>query len=446
MPKFDTAKWRKENPKVDYIQAAVVDLNGQFRGKRMPMENFDKLMNDGFRMPVSLMGVDIWGRDAEESALVFASGDGDGVVLPTERGPIEQTLGGRVNALVQCMLSTDDGSPFVADPRQALAAIEDRYRTAGLDIIVATELEFYVTNPNEPFATAQNADRLATEYNMVSLYELDAFEPFLSDIYTECARQNIPADAAISENGTGQFEINLKHVHGALKAADDAILFKQVVKNAARKHDLAATFMAKPFADRSGSGLHVHFSLLNKLGENVFSGNGEKGSDMLHYAVAGLMSAMPASMAVFAPHANSYRRFAPNSHAPAAIAWGYENRTTAIRIPGGPDVARRIEHRVSGADANPYLVLCAILGAALDGIEVKKLPSAPTEGNAYDADLDLLPNNWAQALRTFETSTTLDTVFDPLLKQAFLDAKNQELARFFTDISTFEYQTYFDLA
>jgi glutamine synthetase len=412
----------------------------------MPLENFDKLMKDGFRMPVSLMGVDIWGRDAEESALVFASGDGDGVVMPTERGPIVQTLGGRTNAMIQCMLSTDAGEPFAADPRQALAMVEAGYKAAGLDIIVATELEFYVTNPNEPFATAQNGDRLATEYNMVSLYELDAFEPFISDIYAECAVQNIPADAAISENGTGQFEINLKHVQGALKAADDAILFKQIVKNAARKHGLSATFMAKPFADRSGSGLHVHFSLLNSAGDNVFSGNGEKGSDTLRHAVAGLMTAMPASMAVFAPHANSYRRFAPNSHAPAAIAWGYENRTTAIRIPGGPDAARRIEHRVSGADANPYLVLAAILGAALSGIEAGEMPSDATIGNAYDADLAQLPTNWADALRIFEAETALNSVFDPLLKQAFLDAKNQELARFFTDISAFEYQTYFDHA
>jgi glutamine synthetase len=446
MSEFDPAAWRAKNPELGYVQAGVVDLNGQFRGKRMPMENFDKVMTDGFRMPSSLMGVDIWGRDAEESALVFASGDGDGVVMPTERGPILQSLGSTQNALVQCVLFNEDGTPFVADPRQALAMVEDRYKQAGLDIIVATELEFYITNPDEIYATAQNSNRLATEYNMVSLDELDAFEPFISDIYAECERQNVPADAAISENGTGQFEINLKHVKGALHAADDAILFKRIVKTAARKHGLCATFMAKPFGDRSGSGLHVHFSLLNEAGENIFSGNGEKGSDILHHAVAGLLDAMPASMAVFAPHANSYRRFAPHSHAPSSIAWGYENRTTAIRIPGGPDAARRIEHRVSGADANPYLVLAAILGAALNGMESGNSPEPATKGDAYNADLESLPIQWAWALAEFEKSTSLDGVFDPLLKQAFLDAKNQELARFVTDVSALEYRTYLDHA
>jgi glutamine synthetase len=151
-------------------------------------------------------------------------------------------------------------------------------------------------------------------------------------------------------------------------------------------------------------------------------------------------------MAVFAPHANSYRRFAPHSHAPSSIAWGYENRTTAIRIPGGPDAARRIEHRVSGADANPYLVLAAILGAALNGMDAGKMPVAPTRGDAYSANLVSLPIQWAEALKQFEVATSLDNIFDPLLKQAFLDAKNQELARFVTDVSALEYRTYLDHA
>ena len=184
---------------------------------------------------------------------------------------------------------------------------------------------------------------------------------FLSDIYKACELQNIPADAAISENGCGQFEINLLHVDDPLKAGDDAIFFKRIVKSVARKHGMIASFMAKPYGEESGSGLHVHFSLLDSDGNNVFDDNGESGTDLLKYAVNGLISAMPESMLIFAPHYNSYRRLTPGTHAPTSAGWGYENRTAAIRIPGGDSKARRIEHRVAGADANPYLVLASIL-------------------------------------------------------------------------------------
>jgi glutamine synthetase len=155
---------------------------------------------------------------------------------------------------------------------------------------------------------------------------------------------------------------------------------------------------------------------------------------------------MPASMAVFAPHFNSYRRFAPNSHAPGAVGWGYENRTTAIRIPGGPDAARRIEHRVAGADANAYLILAAILGAALQGMDKKEMPAPATVGNAYAADLPKLPTNWGDALDIFEGSSSMDAIFAPILRSIFLKAKHQELARFATEVSPFEYRTYLDTA
>ena len=224
------------------------------------------------------------------------------------------------------------------------------------------------------------------------------------------------------------------------------MFFKRIVRSVARDQGLSATFMAKPFGDRPGNGLHVHFSVLDKDGKNIFANGTEEGTSILHNAVAGCLDMMPASMAVFAPHYNSYRRFAPNSHAPSAVAWGYENRTTAIRIPGGPDVARRIEHRVAGADANAYLILAAILGAALQGMEHKMKPASATSGNAYSVDLPKLPTNWTDALTVFEKADNMDDIFAPILQSIYLKAKHQELERFATEVSPFEYRTYLNTA
>jgi glutamine synthetase len=436
--------WRKANPNVKTIQAGAYDLNGQLRGKRMPVANLEKVMAGKLRMPVSLAVVDVWGNDVEDNALVFETGDGDGICLPTDREIVLNELGAEPCAFVQLMFAQEDRSPFLADPRQALSAVVDRFTAKGLTVVVATELEFYLTDKDRDFATSQLSDKITDRYATVSLDELDHFEPILNDIYRHCADQNIPADAAISENGTGQFEINLNHVADPLRAADDALAFKRIVRSVARSHGKTATFMAKPYGDRSGSGLHVHFSILDKEGNNIFANGTDEGSDTLRHAVAGLLDAMPESMAIFAPHLNSYRRFAPMSHAPSAVAWGYENRTVAVRIPGGPDEARRIEHRVSGADANPYLVLAAVLGAALEGMEAAVNPPAPTTGDGYAPDLPQLPKIWETAVDAFERSALVKKIFDPLLIGSFAMTKRQEMAKFAAVVSEFERTTYED--
>jgi len=238
---------------------------------------------------------------------------------------------------------------------------------------------------------------------VLSLNDLDQFEDFLNDVYAACELQDIALDAAVSENGAGQFEINMKHVPDPLRAADDAVLFKHLVRGIARKHGFGATFMAKPYGMRAGNGLHVHFSLLDARGHNIFDDGSEMGSDIMRHAVAGLLATMTELTLTFAPHLNSYRRLMPGSLAPSAIAWGYENRTSAIRIPGGAKEARRIEHRVAGADANPYLVLASVLGGALLGIEQKMAAPKPVSGNAYGLDdLEHLPMEWATAIDAFE--------------------------------------------
>jgi glutamine synthetase len=308
-------------------------------------------------------------------------------------------------------------------------------------------LEFYLTTTDgrSPIGVTLPSQGISKRSeNVLSVGELDAFSPFFDDVYAACAAQNIPADAAISEGGLGQFEINLLHGDDPLKAADDALLFKTIVRGVAKKHGFVATFMAKPFGDQPGNGLHIHFSVLDSDGQNIFDDGTDEGSDLLKFAVGGLLDAMPESMLIFAPHQNSYRRLRPESHAPTYAAWGYENRTCAIRIPGGSHKARRIEHRLSGADANPYMVLAAILGAALHGIEGKVAPSPALTGNAYDTDAPQLPLDWRHAISTFSAGEIMANVFDSRMIRLFAQAKQQELNRFLDCISEAEFHAYLE--
>jgi len=185
--------------------------------------------------------------------------------------------------------------------------------------------------------------------------------------------------------------------------------------------------MAKPYDDYAGSGLHTHFSLIDKDGNNVFDDGGPKGTEMLHHAIAGCMRAMHDSTLVFAPHWNSYDRMVPGAHAPTAISWAYENRTAAIRVPSGSHKARRLEHRVAGGDVNPYLLMTAILGAALTGIEDQITPPPPITGNAYALDLPQVPNTWGAAIDAFEQSDEIKRIFAPEMIRNLVLTKRQEL-------------------
>jgi glutamine synthetase len=271
---------------------------------------------------------------------------------------------------------------------------------------------------------------------ILSLRALDAFDNYFTALYDGAEAMDIPAETAISEAGLGQFEINLSHSE-AMKAADDTWLFKLLVRGVARQHGFAASFMAKPYPEYSGNGMHVHFSVLDENGNNIFDDGGPEGTDVLHHAIAGCMNGLSASALILAPHGNSYDRLVPNAHAPTSICWAYENRTAAIRVPGGNNKARRIEHRVAGGDVNPYLMLAAVLGAALTGIEDAQMPPAPITGNAYDQGLPQLPGNWADAIDTFETDERIKRIFPAALIRNLVATKRQELSAF-ADLSAEE--------
>ena len=421
--------WLLERPEIRTIRVAAADLNGQARGKSLPARFADKPIGGGTRFPLSVLNVDIMGNDIEGSPLVFETGDADGVLRPTERGFVPMPWLEAPAALLPLWMFHEDGTPFEGDPRHALAGVLARFSARGLHPVCATELEFYLIDDSgdtlRPPASPRSGKRREGA-DILSLRALDGFERFFNDLYDACEAMDIAVETVSSEAGAGQFEINLKHSDDVLKIADDTWLFKLMVQGLARRHGFAASFMAKPYPDLSGSGMHLHFSMNDDAGRNLFDDGGPEGSALLRQAVAGCLAAMGDTMLLLAPHANSYERLVPGAHAPTGISWSYENRTAALRIPSGSHKARRIEHRAAGGDINPYLMIAGVLGSALIGIEDALDPPAPISGNAYDLDLPQLPADWDAAMARFDESAAMARVFPAQLIDNLLRTKRQE--------------------
>jgi glutamine synthetase len=272
--------------------------------------------------------------------------------------------------------------------------------------------------------------------------DLDRFQAFLSSLSQAAEHQGVPVSATSKEYAPGQFEANLKHQSDARLAADHAVLLKQIVKAAARANGFDATFMAKPYPDRSGSGLHIHLSLLEENGRNTFDNGTAEGSERLRHAVGGLQAVMAESMALFAPSVNSYRRFQPDMFAPVNRHWGINNRSAGMRVPAGPGEARRVEHRVAGADANPYLALAAVLAGVHYGLENKLDPGAPAVGNvSRDPDLSL-PFNIDDALKRLEQAAVLPSYLGKETLSLYGETKRIETQRVRRAIPAIEYEWY----
>lgn len=410
------------------LRTACADLNGQMRGKRLPSRHAAQLEYSGQRMPLSALSLDIWGADIVDSPLVHASGDADGQLRCTERGPVPMPWLAEPATLVPMWMYTDDGTPFDADPRHALARVLNRYAKQGWKVVAASELEFTLVDDSaDTLDTVRSpvTGRPLTGQAINSITALDTFAHFFDDLYDGAEAMGIEAKAAISESGLGQFEVNLDH-GPAMRVADDTWLFKALVRGIARKHGMAASFMAKPFEVDAGNGLHIHFSVLDAKKRNIFDNGLMTGTTVMKQAVAGCVAGMAGATLVFAPHSNSYARFTPDSHAPIGASWGYENRTTAIRIPAGPSVSRRIEHRAAGGDTNPYLVMAAILGTAIIGIDDGLTPPDPILGNAHGQRIIQCPTSWDDAIERFSISPRMARVFRPRLIEMLRLIKRQE--------------------
>ena len=423
------------------VFAAVCDLNGVYRGKKAPGVDVEKIKQGDYKLPLSTLFLDIWGRDVIASGQVLETGDIDGVLAPTARGVLPTPWKGDRASIIPLSMQRQDGSLYLADPRNALSKVLDRYAAKGLTPVCAAELEFYLyRRPG-----GDDAAPIAFSDGASAMYSLDALEdiePVLNDIDAAAAAMDIPVKAAISESGGGQFEINLGHRSDALSAADDAQLLKYVIRGVAKKHGLGATFMAKPFSGEAGDGMHLHVSVVDSKGANIFDDGSEEGAPALRHAIGGALQTLGDAMLIFAPHGNSYRRLRAGSHAPTTLTWGYDNRTAAIRVPSGPHSARRFEHRVAGADTNPYLVFAAILGAALDGIERKTDPGPAIVGDAYARGTEKLSCDWAQAIAAFDASPSMRAIFDPFLVSVFAACKRQEWDTLMNDIPPAEHKAY----
>jgi glutamine synthetase len=443
----------KAHPEIEAIDVVLTDANGIGRGKIIRRHELEALYRNGRHMPISILGLDITGEDVHETGLIWDSGDGDlrAWPIPGTLVPLHGTSPARGQVLMS--MYHLDGAPMTSDPRHALARQVERLAAMGLHPAGAFELEFFLlASERDAEGKVQPAravldGRASGKTEVYSVDHLHGMEPLFSDIYAAAKAQGIPAETVISEYAPGQYELTLNHRTDVLRAADDLILLKRIVRAQARRHGVTACFMAKPIEKYAGSGMHFHVSLLDGAGRNVFAeADGESWKPQLLHALGGLASTMAESMLVFAPHANSWRRFVAQSYAPVAPSWGVNNRSVALRVPAGEVKARRIEHRPSGVDANPYLVAATVLAGIAKGLEEKLDPGPETTGNGYEtadaAAAAAMPADWRAAIDAARSSAFLKDALGPELHRTFTAIKQAEYLRVARTVSELDYHLY----
>lgn len=444
----EAADFLARHPGTRHLDAIFPDLSGVVRGKRYPMSEFGKVMRDGLAFPASVFMLDTQGQSHDPAGIGFSDGDPDRVAKIVPGTLLSVPWAQQPSAQALITLQEADGSPYPYEPRNILLSILERLKSLGVQPVVAFELEFYLFDrergeggvPQPPISPLTGQRDNGTQ--VYGMDALDGFSAVIEEIGTACHEQGIVTGAITSEYAPGQFEINLHHLDDAMKAADHCIFFKRTVKGVARKHGFQASFMAKPFLEQAGSGLHMHISLLDDEGRNIFDGGDTPASPRLKQAIGGILETLPEAMAFLAPNVNSFRRYVPDIFVPIRRCWGYENRSVALRIPLGDGAARRIEHRIAGADANPYLTLATALAGIHHGLTQESDPGSPAEGNtghAYDPDLPFRPR---RALDRLEESQILGDYFGKDYLKAYIACKQAELDRFESYISRVEYDWY----
>lgn len=438
----------QQNPEVETVDLLIADGNGIVRGKRINDGHLLKAFEDGICLPASVFGLDTRGQTVEETGLGFDTGDADHVCMPVP-GTLGRT-GWRTGAGAQVFLMMQDknGAPFFADPRVVLAGVLQRFDELRLTPVVALELEFYLLDrqrdergrPQPPRSPVTGQRESSTQ--VYGMAELDDYTAFMDEVTRIADIQRVPADTAVSEYAPGQYEVNLGHQPDALRAADHALLLKRIIKRAANSMGMEATFMAKPYQEQSGSGTHVHVSLLDEAGNNVFASDAPLSNPAMRHAIGGLATTMGESLALMAPNSNSYRRFQPDSFVPLAPTWGLNNRTVALRIPAGDRAATRVEHRVAGADANPYLVAAAVLAGIHHGLSHKVEPPPPSEGNAAEQVERALPSGWLHAIEALEAGSVMQAYFGAPFLDIFTACRRFERESFASHVTSLEYEWY----
>ena len=433
----ELTRFRADHPDIRYVDGFIVDVNGHARGKRVPIDQAAKL-GTGIPLCAAVLFLDPRGLTHDAGGMGISDGDPDiliravpGTLVPVPWSPVP---------LAQVLMEyrLPQGGPYPLEPRHVMAGVIRRLAGAGLTPVVAYEAEFFLFDPApgtdgalQPPRNPLTGQRL-TEGQVYGLDQVEAFETLLDAIDRACRVQGVGAGTAISEYGVGQYEVNLTHRADALRAADECAMFLRIVRRVAVRHGVRASFAAKPYPDDVGSGLHLHISLKDRAGRAVFGTEPET----LSHAIGGILDTFGEAMALYAPHRNSYRRLAPDCFVPVNRSWGWDNRSTALRVPLGGGEHRRIEHRMAGADANPYLVGAAALAGLHHGLDSRIDPPPATMGDACQtADPDL-PLRWPEALAAMKAATVLPPRLGEdfwrmyrLMKEAELEAEQEDPGR-----------------
>jgi len=437
----DLEQWFKER-RVTEIECLVPDLTGVARGKILPRERFTE--DRGMRLPEAVVAMGVTGEFPEVGPYydVISPTDQDMHLRPdpTTVRIVPWATDPTAQIIHDCFDQHGKLIPFA--PRSVLRRVCELYAAEGWQPVVAPELEFYLVarNPDPDIPLKPPVGRSGRAETSRQAYSIDAvneFDPLFEDVYAYCEQMGLNVDTLIHEIGAGQMEINFFH-DDPLKLADEVFFFKRTLREAAMRHDMFATFMAKPIANEPGSAMHVHQSVVSAItGKNIFSNEDGSPSQEFFWYIGGLQKYIPAAMALFAPYVNSYRRLSRNTAAPINIQWGTDNRTVGIRSPVASPSARRVENRVIGADANPYVALAATLACGYLGIKNRIAPSPECKGDAYLGDYQL-PRSLGEALDLLRNEKDLAEVLGESFITVYTEVKEIEYAEFMKVISPWE--------
>ena len=424
---------------ISEVEALIPDMAGVARGKVVPAAKY--VEEEGMRLPESIFLQTVTGEYPEDESainpseidIVLKADPATIRVVPWAAEPTAQVIH-------DCFYG--DGRPVPMAPRYVLRRVLDLYASHGWEPVIAPELEFFLVEPNidsdyplkSPVGRSGRPEIGRQSYSIAAVNE---FDPLFDDVYAFCEAQDIEIDTLIHEAGAAQMEINLLHGE-AMNLADQAFMFKRTAREAALRHKMYATFMAKPHAKEPGSAMHLHQSIIDvKTRQNVFSAPDGSPTSLFFSHIAGLQRYLPAAMSLFAPNVNSYRRTTPHNSAPINVHWGYDNRTAGLRIPMSSPAARRVENRCGGADANSYLAMAASLACGYLGMVEGLKPTEPISGSAYDLPFQL-PRTLAEALRLLRECRPLVDLFGERFVAAYGAVKESEHEAFLQVISAWE--------
>jgi glutamine synthetase len=426
--------WLKER-NIEDVEAFVPDMAGSARGKVVPA---DKFGSGQMKMPEAIFAQTISGDYVKDQHNVE---DRDMLLTPdsTTLRPVPWAADPAASVFLDCYHS--DGSLVEASPRGVLRSVLGKFESQGWIPVVAPEVEFYLLNAHsDPNAEAEPPEgRLGWTEGARQPYSIDTmndFEPFINDLYAYCEAQGIRIDTLSQEMGPAQFEINFLHGN-PIELADQVFLFKRTVREAAIEHEMHATFLAKPMAEEAGSALHVHQSIVDKDGNNIFSNKKGEASELFYGYLGGLQKYMPEALLIFAPYVNSYRRFLSPWSSPVNLAWAIDNRTVGLRVPDAEPENRRIENRLAGSDVNPYLVLAATLACGYLGMVEGCKPTEETEGSAYSNEFTLHRHLYA-SLAAMQGSEAMRSILGNNFVDLYCAVKEDEYREFQEIITPWE--------